>query len=120
MENIGRVRNYSEKAQLIQSDIDILSDKVISKVEVKSVRWENIWGKRHYMGCLSAFYKLCQGRTDGLRFYLKGEMIQFSFWPKYGFPLQILRQIVSSFEKIAIIMYLFPALKNISIFFFSV
>ena len=79
MENIGRVRNYSEKAQLIQSDIDILSDKVISKVEVKSVRWENIWGKRHYMGCLGAFYKLCQGRTDGLRFYLKGEMINFNF-----------------------------------------
>ena len=74
MENIGRVRTYSEKAQLIQSDIDSLSDKILSKVRVKSVRWENIWGIRHYMGCLGAFYKLCQDRSEVLRFFLEGEI----------------------------------------------
>ena len=73
MENIGRVRNYGEKAQLIQSDIDKLSEKIISKIGVKAVHWENIWGKRHYMGCLGAFYNLCRGRIDGMRFYLKGK-----------------------------------------------
>lgn len=77
MENIGRVRSYSDTAQLIQSDIDILSDKIVSKVGLKSVRWENIWGKRHYMGCLGAFYKLCQGRADALRFLLQDRTLVF-------------------------------------------
>ena len=81
MENIGRVQIYNEKAQMIQTDIDKLSAKIINKVRVKSVRWENIWGKRHYMGCLGAFYKLCQGRSDVLTFFLQGKItLLFNFY----------------------------------------
>ena len=81
MENIGRVQIYNEKAQMIQTDIDKLSAKIINKVRVKSVCWENIWGKRHYMGCLGAFYKLCQGRSDVLRFFLQGKAtLLFNFY----------------------------------------
>ena len=83
MENIGRVQIYNENAQMIQTDIDKLVAKIIDKVRVKSVRWENIWGKRHYMGCLNAFYKLCQGRSDVLRFFLEGKTAsQFSVYSR--------------------------------------
>lgn len=70
--NQARVKEYVEASKEAQTEIDALVDKIVSRVGVKSVRWENIWGNRHYIACLRTFNQLADNQLGRMRNTMKG------------------------------------------------
>ncbi|KAH3849886.1 T-cell activation inhibitor, mitochondrial-like [Dreissena polymorpha] len=76
-ENEARVKRYFEASLAAQEEIDRLCTRLVSQVGVASVRWENIWGHRHYIACLRTFNKLCETQVDKMRNTLQGRHLVF-------------------------------------------
>lgn len=77
-ENSDRIHRYKEASQGAQDEIDRLCHNIVSRVGVKSVRWENIWGNRHYIASLLSFNQLCDYQPDWMRETLAGRHLVFS------------------------------------------
>lgn len=76
-ENHERVQRYQKASQLAQQEIDTLCKQIVQRVGVNSVRWENVWGNRHYIACLRSFDTLTQSHPEGMRNTLKGRTLVF-------------------------------------------
>lgn len=76
-ENFERVQRYQEASQLAQQEIDSLCAEILTRVGVQSVRWENVWGNRHYIACLRTFNQLTQNQPDRMRNTMKGRTLVF-------------------------------------------
>lgn len=74
-ENFDRVKKYQEASQLAQKEIDRLCEGVVSRAGVQSVRWENVWGNRHYIACLRTFSQLTESQPDRMRNTMEGTYI---------------------------------------------
>lgn len=75
--NVDRVKRYNEASQLAQTEIDKLCQYILTHVGVQSVRWENIWGNRHYIACLRTFNKICDDHLSSMRHTLIGRTLVF-------------------------------------------
>jgi len=71
---IKRSLDFSLPVQA-QVEINKLCARLISRVGVRSVRWENIWGHQHYIACLRTFNKLCDMQTERMKNTIAGERI---------------------------------------------
>ncbi|XP_045194149.2 T-cell activation inhibitor, mitochondrial-like isoform X2 [Mercenaria mercenaria] len=76
-ENYERVQRYQEASRQTQSEIDSLCERIVARVGVQSVRWENIWGNRHYIACLRTFSQLSEGQPARMRNTLQGRTLIF-------------------------------------------
>ncbi|KAL3859652.1 hypothetical protein ACJMK2_009865 [Sinanodonta woodiana] len=77
-ENISRIRRYSETARFLQGEIDKICEKLVGLIGMTGIYWDNIWGNRHYMGCLKTFDRLCTQQTHRIQGILKGRAVVFS------------------------------------------
>jgi len=80
--NQERVKDFVEASKETQIEIDALCDKLVSRVGVKSVRWENIWGNRHYIACLRTFNQLSERQLGKMRNTMKGKCVYISYFYK--------------------------------------
>ncbi|XP_060608555.1 T-cell activation inhibitor, mitochondrial-like [Ruditapes philippinarum] len=76
-ENYDRVKRYQEASLETQIEIDSLCEKIVRRVGVESVRWENIWGNRHYIACLRTFNQLSEGQPERMRNTLQDRTLVF-------------------------------------------
>lgn len=76
-ENYERVRTNQEASHLAQMEIDRLCEQIVSRVGVKTVRWENVWGNRHYIACLRTFSHLTESQPERMRNTMEGRTLIF-------------------------------------------
>ncbi|XP_052817015.1 T-cell activation inhibitor, mitochondrial-like isoform X2 [Mya arenaria] len=76
-ENEERLRTYCEASRQTQEEIDALCERLVSRVGVESVRWENIWGNSHYIACLRTFNNLCDAQLARMRNTVGGRHLVF-------------------------------------------